>query len=36
MELIEAHDDWFSVGIRMQKPIVAAIDEIDEHAWVDI
>lgn len=36
MELIEANDDWFSVAVRRYKVIVAAIAEIDEHAWVDI
>jgi hypothetical protein len=36
MELIEGYGGWFTVGIRMQKPIVAAIATIDDDAWVDI
>jgi hypothetical protein len=36
MELIEGYDGWFTVGIRMQKPIMAAIETIDDDAWVDI
>lgn len=36
METIEAHDGWFSVGVRMQKPVVTAIERIDDDAWVDI
>lgn len=36
MDLLEGYGDQFTVGIRMQKPVVAAIDGIDEDAWVDI
>lgn len=36
MELIEGYGGWFTVGIRMQKPVVAAIETIDEDSWVDI
>jgi hypothetical protein len=34
--LIEDHGGRFTVGIRMQKPIVAAIEKIDDSAWVGI
>lgn len=36
MTLIEGYGDAFTVGIRRQKPIVAAIDAIDDDAWIDI
>ena len=36
MDLIERQGGQFTVGIRMQKPIVAAIASITEDAWVDI
>jgi hypothetical protein len=36
MELIEGYGGAFTVGIRLQKPIAAAIATIDDDAWVDI
>jgi hypothetical protein len=36
MTQIAQRGDHFTVGIRRQKPVVAAIDAIDDNAWVDI
>lgn len=36
MTQLEDRGDRFTVGIRMQKPVVAAIEQIDEDDWVDI
>jgi len=36
MTRLEDNGDRYTVGIRMQKPIVAAIGTIDEGDWVDI
>lgn len=36
MELIEGYGGQFTIGIRMQKPIAAAIGQIDDDVWVDL
>ncbi|MDP8932479.1 MAG: IS1380 family transposase [Actinomycetota bacterium] len=36
MDACVAHDVDFSITVRAQKHVVAAIDTIDDHAWVDI
>ena len=36
MTQLENRGDRFTVGIRMQKPVVAAIEQIGDDAWVDI
>jgi hypothetical protein len=36
MELIEGYGGQFTVGIRLQKPIAAAIATIDDDVWVDL
>ncbi len=36
MTLLEGYGDHYTVGIRRQKPIVAAIEAIDDDSWVDI
>ena len=36
MDQIARRGDRYTVGIRMQKPIIAAIGGIDDNAWVDI